>query len=206
MPDGNQLHQDADGGTDQRESATGSSGETQDVNKESEGPNKEEYLVRLDFDDEAERKRVEYLLNNQEDIEVSIPRGFVRIVETGDLAELYEDLSAKVNDVDDLEVDRLAEVDTTPSERERRFTRTTDVDADRIDWLFESVVKKRDAALADPQRGVYNVSTRKGNARCWYEFTENPDGTAELTVYASGYGEAPDTLIDFLQDEMEGFL
>jgi hypothetical protein len=166
---------------------------------------REEYLVVLDYTDEAERKRVEYLLNNREDTAVSPLRGFVRLVETDDLTGLYEDLSAKVDDVDNLSVHQLEDVDATPSETRLDFSVTTDVDEERIEWLFESLMNKRDASPTETDR-MYVMSTRKGTARCWYTVTDNPDGTVTVTVNAAGYGEAPGTAHKFLQDEMEGFL
>ena len=167
---------------------------------------REEYLVVLDYTDEAERKRVEYLLNNREDTAVSPVRGFVRLAETDDLNGLYEDLSAKVDDVDDLSLHRLEDVDTTPSETHLDFEVTTEVDEERIEWLFESLMNKRDAAPADIDQGMYVMSTRKGTARCWYTITDNPDRTVTVTVNTAGYGEAPGAARKFLQDEMEGFL
>ena len=159
----------------------------------------------LDYTDEAERKRVEYLLNNREDTAVSPLRGFVRLVETDDLNGLYEDLSAKVDDVDNLSVHQVEDVDATPSETRLDFSVTTDVDEERIEWLFESLMNKRDASPTETDR-MYVMSTRKGTARCWYTVTDNPDGTVTVTVNAAGYGEAPGTAHKFLQDEMEGFL
>lgn len=166
---------------------------------------REEYLVVLDYADEAERKRVEYLLNNREDTAVSPLRGYVRLVETDDLQELYEDLSAKVDHIDNLSIHQLEDVDATPSETYLDFDVTTDVDEERIDWLFESLMNKRDASPTETDR-MYVMSTRKGTARCWYEITDNPDGGVTVTVNTAGYGEAPRAAYSFLQDEMEGFL
>ncbi len=166
----------------------------------------EEYLIVVDYTDEAERKRVEYLLNNRDSTEAEPIRGFARIVETDDVQALYEDLSAKVDDINDVEIDRLEDVDATPSEKELDFSIQTDVDTDRVDWLFESLMNKRNATVADPANDVYTISTRKGTATCWYNTSSNPDGTVTIHVFTSGYGEAPRVVIEYLQDEMEGFL
>lgn len=166
----------------------------------------EEYLIVVDYTDEAERKRVEYLLNNRNSTDAKPIRGFARIVETDDVRALYEDLSAKVDDINNLEIDRLEDVDATPSEKELDFSIQTDVDTDRVDWLFESLMNKRDATVADPANDVYTINTRKGTATCWYNTSDNPDGTVTVHVFASGYGEAPRVAKEYLQDEMEGFL
>jgi len=208
MDEGEQLLRDDRDVPEDSEAADTSSGTATNSTHGSstEGDDRETYLIVLDYTDEAERKRVEYLLNNREGTDVSPLRGFVRSVKTDDLPGLYEDLSAKVDDVEDLEVKRLEDVDTTPSETELDHHIETDVDADRIDWLFESLMNKRDAAVANPRNNVYRVSTRKGTARCWYRTTDNPDGSITVTVYTSGYGEAPRVVMDYLRDEMEGFL
>jgi hypothetical protein len=192
----------------QQPDSTGASDEasTRREGSSADTTDRKEYLVVLDYTDEAERKRIEYLLKNREDTAVSPLRGFVRLAETDDLNGLYEDLSAKVNDIGDLSLYQLEDVDTTPSETRLDFEVTTDVDEERIEWLFESLMNKRDAAPADIDKGMYVMSTRKGTARCWYTITDNPDGTSTVTVNAAGYGEAPGAARKFLQDEMEGFL
>jgi len=208
MDEGEQLLRDERHVSGNSEGEDTSSGTATNSNHGSsaEDDDRETYLIVLDYTDEAERKRVEYLLNNRDGTDVSPLRGFVRSVKTDDLPGLYEDLSAKVDDVEDLEVKRLEDVDTTPSETDLEFEIETDVDADRIEWLFESLMNKRDAAVANPRTNVYKLSTRKGTAQCWYRTTDNPDGSITVTVYTSGYGEAPRVVRDYLKDEMEGFL
>ena len=87
------------------------------------------YLYVVDYREDAERKRAEYLFNNWEEGTIDRPSGLVRIAEGVDQEALYEGLVAKVPP-DQVEMLALKSVET-------------DLDPERVD------VDERIAASAD---------------------------------------------------------
>jgi len=171
------------------------------------GESKPEYLVALDYRDDAERKRVEYLLNNSS-IEVEKLQGLVRLVRTDDIEDFYEDLSAKVDELDHLRVDELSEVDITPDEHHERFSLETEASRDKIKWAFDTIEKKRDATIEDREYDTeygyhqYVTTTKSGTVRYSYEMDRLNDGTTRVDVHIWGYGDAPETFREFVENEL----
>ena len=54
------------------------------------------YLFTVEYDEEAERKRVEYLFSNWDSGQITAPNGLVRIAEDINREELHEQLLTKV--------------------------------------------------------------------------------------------------------------
>ena len=79
----------------------------------------ERYLYTVQYDGEAERKRVEYLFNNWEDGHIDSPRGLARIAEGVDHEELYKQLATRVPE-DKNGVDRLQSA--TPAAESKTIT------------------------------------------------------------------------------------
>lgn len=169
--------------------------------------NKTEYLVALDYQNDAERKRVEYLLNNS-DLEIKKLRGLVRVVRTDDVEDFYEDLSTKVDELDHLRVDELSEVDITPDENHERFSLKTKASRDKIKWAFDTIEKKRDATIEDREYDTeygyhqYVTTTKSGTVRYSYELDSLNDGTTRVDVHIWGYGDAPETFREFVENEL----
>jgi len=162
----------------------------------------DEYLVAVNYQSDAERKRVEYLFNNYDDIEAEKIEGFARIVTTDDFEQFYEALSSKVDRIENVRANALEEAGTEPEEHTEQFSVTTDADPDRIEWAFEMIKDRRGATVEDPEYNQFIANTRKGTARYTYSVIKNDDST-EVTVEVWGYGEAPTVLREFLEEELE---
>jgi len=188
---------------------------TDDLGADSQTENREsasdddtpEYLLALDHQDDAERKRVEYLLNNS-DIEVQKLRGLVRLVRTNEIDDLYEELSTKVDDIDHLRVDELSAVEITPDEHHERFSLETEASSDKVKWAFDTIERKRDATIEDREFDTeygyhqYVATTKSGTVRYSYEMHEQNDGTTRVDVHVWGYGDAPETFREFVENEL----
>jgi hypothetical protein len=164
----------------------------------------------LDYQSDAERKRVEYLLNNRDDIEVEKIRGLARIIRVGedDFKSFYEDLSAKVDGIDHLRVNELDEVDVAPDENHERFGLETDASPDQVEWAFETIKRKRDATVEDSGAGTdttykqYVATTQSGTVRYSYEVSAGPSGDTHVDIHVWGYGDAPEVLRSFIEEEL----
>lgn len=185
------------------------SGPDQETDREPERSNgdkdRDEYLINLDYgDNDNERKRVEYLLNNSPDITVATLDGLVRKVEVEDFDAFHEDLLSKLDDKDDLATYELETVSSEPGENFDEFSTTTTVQRQKIDWAFDLIVKKRDAAPeGNPDDDQYVVNTKKGTARFTFDIEPLGDGEYSVMVKTWGYGDAPTVLKDFIQNELK---
>lgn len=187
--------------------------------KASQGPSKAseynqngdgEYLVAVNYQSDAERKRIEYLLSTSPEIEVEKIRGLTRLVRAGDdeFEAFYENLTAKVDDLDHLRVKELAEIDITPDEHHERFSLETGASPDQVKWAFESIKRRRDATVEDSSSGSdttyrqYVATTQSGTVRYSYEVSEGLGGDTRIDVHVWGYGDAPEVLRSFIEEEL----
>lgn len=174
----------------------------QQSNEDGTSNDGDEYLVAVSYQSDAERKRVEYLFNNYDDIEAEKIEGFARIVTTDDFEPFYEALSSKVDRIENVQANALKKVGSEPKEHTEQFTVTTDADPDRIEWAFEMIKDRRGATVEDPEYNQFVANTRKGTARYAYSVIKNND-LSEVTVEVWGYGEAPSVLREFIEEELE---
>jgi len=126
----------------QPKSKTDTDGET-DI-----GTDQTQYLIGLEYEDRAERRRVEYRLENWEGAVSQTPR-MTRIVEGEDFYELFDALQETVDDPEHLSVYELK--DLTPSNEERtvRIDRVYEVELDKLEWAVNSLLNKRTVTQED---------------------------------------------------------
>lgn len=169
-----------------------------------------EYLIALDYQSDAERKRVEYLLNNRTGITVEKIRGLSRIIRAPDneFQDFYEELSAKVDGLDHLRVNELSDVDVTPDKNLERFHIETDAPRDQIEWAFETIKRKRDATIEDRDSTgetsymQYVATTQSGTVRYSYELDSTREDITRVEVHVWGYGDAPEVFRKFIKEEL----
>jgi len=158
------------------------------------------YLFVVDYDDDAERKRVEYLFNNWEDGDVEKPAGLVRVATDVDHDELYERLVGKVPE-EQVETYRLEATDPDVTEDRRTVEQRVDADIDAVESFVDYVLSKKKAVLQSASRNEYEVYTKKGRADVSYRIDESGGSTTvEMTV--EGYPPAPEFLVDFFETEL----
>jgi hypothetical protein len=184
---------------------------TESLESQNGGDNsKAEYLVALDYQSDAERKRVEYLLDNRSEIDVEKTRGLARIVrvDEDDFKSFYEDLSAKVDALDHLRVNELVDVDVTPDENHEQFHIETDAPRDQVNWAFETIKRKRNATVEDQDSQSeqrykqYVATTQSGTVRYSYELDAVDESTTHVDIHVWGYGEAPEVMRAFIEEEL----
>ena len=163
---------------------------------------KKSHLVVVNYSEEAERKRAEYLFDNWDDGTVESLRGISRLVSDVEIEEMYEQLVSKVpqQQVEIFEVDKS---DTEVSKKTEPFEFTFDADHDKVEWAIEAIMNKRKRVTEDAENNVYGVYTKKGRATISYTITELPNGTVQLTGEIVGFGEAPEFLHEYITDELD---
>jgi hypothetical protein len=162
-----------------------------------------EYLYVVDYADDAERKRVEYLFNNWSDGELARPAGVVRLASDVDHAALYERLVSKVPE-ERISAYRLEEGRTDVAPTTRTVERTVPTDADAVETFLEYMLSKKKAVLQSAAHNEYELYTKKGRATTTYALDEGVDGTA-VTIRIRGYSDAPAFLADFFESELQEY-
>jgi len=161
------------------------------------------HLFVVEYDSDAERKRVEYLFNNWDDGELSAPNGLVRIGDDVDHDALYEQLVAKVPP-EQVASYRLQPVETDVEPETVTVEQAVAAGRDAVETFVEYMVSKKKAVLQSPAHNEYEVYTKKGRAEVTYRIEET-DGTTTVTVRISGYPPAPAFLRDFFETELSDY-
>ena len=161
------------------------------------------HLFVVRYDDDAERKRAEYLFKNWSDGEITKPDGLVRVAENVDHEELYERLLSKIPEenvtVYDIEsVD--SDVETTTEVVEQNVHATEDA----VETFLEYILSKKKAVLQSAAHNEYELYTKKGRADVSYTITETTDGV-DVSVRIVGYSPAPNFLAQFFRTELADY-
>jgi len=171
------------------------------TNETSDTENKT-YLFVASYNDDAERKRVEYLFNNWEDGEVNSPDGLVRITSDVDHDRLYEKIVGKIP-ADQVESYELHPVEADVERVQISVEQRINAPADAVESFLEYILSKKKAVLQSSTRNEYEVYTKKGRATVSYDLTEGETTTVTITV--DGYPPAPAFLGEFFETELSDY-
>lgn len=161
------------------------------------------YLFTVEYDEEAERKRVEYLFNNWDSGRITTPNGLVRMANGVDREELHEQLLTKVPE-DQVSVYKLEstsmDIETDTEVVEQEITASKDA----VDGFLDYVFSKKKAVLQSGSRNEYEVYTKKGRAEVSYDLQVTDDAvTARVRI--TGYQPAPSFLAEFFKTELSEY-
>lgn len=156
------------------------------------------YLFVVKYDDDAERKRAEYLFNNVEGA-VEKPEGLVRIVGDVDHEELYTKLVSKVPE-EQVSAYRLEPAETDVEPETVTVSETVEASPDAVETFVEYIFSKKKAVLQSAARNEYEVYTKKGRAEVSYRLSESSPTTVEIRI--EGLSDATEFLAEFFRDEL----
>jgi hypothetical protein len=164
----------------------------------------ERYLYTVQYDGEAERKRVEYLFNNWEDGDIDSPSGLAKIAENVDHEELYEQVATKVPE-EQIGVYRLQsaapEVESKTITVEQELTASLDA----VEGFLDYMLSKKKAVLQSASRNEYEMYTKKGRAEVSYTLREEKDESVTVQIRVTGVPPAPSFLADFFETELSDY-
>lgn len=161
----------------------------------------DQYLFVVSYEDDKERKRVEYLFDNV-DGTAHKPDGLVRLAEGIDHEDVYADLVSKVPS-DAVSAYRLEPVDADVEPESIVVEEEVATAPDAVESFVEYVLSKKKAVLTAASRNEYEVYTKKGRAEVSYELSSGPPTTVRLRV--TGYPPAPSFLADFFREELTNY-
>lgn len=158
------------------------------------------YLYIVDYDEDAERKRVEYLFNNWDEGDIRRPTGLVRVAENVSNDELLEQLVGKVPETQ-VEVYQLGDVDTSVEPEQTVVKQQIEASSDAVETFLEYILSKKKAVLQSAAQNEYEVYTKKGRTEITYSVTET-EGMVSARVSINGYPPAPAFLAEFFETEL----
>ena len=161
------------------------------------------FLFAVDYDEEAERKRVEYLFNNWDDGELTSPDGLIQIAEDVDHEELYQELLTKVPE-EQVSVHELTPTKTEVEPETRVVEKEIDASRDAVTTFLDYILSKKKAVVQSASRNEYELYSKKGRAELTYQLSETDRGIS-VRVRISGYPSAPSFLAEFFETELDDY-
>jgi hypothetical protein len=160
------------------------------------------YLYVVEYEEDAERKRAEYLFKNWDEGSIERPEGLVRVAEGVAHDELYEQLVAKVP-AEQVTVHELEPIETDVEAETVVVEETVDASVDAVETFLEYILSKRKAVLQSATRNEYEVYSKKGRAEVSYEVSG--DGPVTVRIRVSGYPPAPAFIAEFFETELSDY-
>ena len=161
------------------------------------------YLFCVDYQNEAERKRVEYLFKNWESGQIEAPKGLVRIAEGVNRESLHEELVTKVEDKR-VEVYKLESTSMDLEEESLTVEQEINKSKDTVEGFLDYILSKKGAVLKEPSQNNYEIYTKKGRAEIRPKVTDNGDSVT-IRLLIKGYPPAPSFLEEFFDSEFKEF-
>ena len=158
-------------------------------------------LFVVSYENDAERKRAEYLFNTWENGNLYKPEGIVRIAEDIDHEELYEDLLVKFRP-EQIDAYALSSLDAPQTPEQHSIERSIAADPNTVRSMLQYLIsRKKGTETGD---GAYEVYTNKGRADVEMSFsTEDTETT--VFVQVQGYPPVIDQLTTYLEEELDEF-
>ncbi|WP_297064252.1 hypothetical protein [Thermococcus sp.] len=166
------------------------------------------YIIFVGYDTDAERKRIDYLLEKWSGRAViKKPRGTVIHIETEELNEFLEELFSKLEgDVEEkVEIYEAKPVRRKVETRRRKLEYSIPEEKKVVERFVEYLMSKLNASFAgaDALAKVYSAYTRKGRATIKVIVLGN--GTSRVLFEVEGFGEAVDFLAEKIDEELKLF-
>ncbi|MFB6168498.1 MAG: hypothetical protein ABEJ43_06590 [Haloferacaceae archaeon] len=159
------------------------------------------FLFVISYEDDAERKRAEYLFNNWEDGNLYKPEGIVRVAEDVDHEELYEGLLVKFRP-EQIDAYSLSSLDAPRTPEQRSIERSIAADPDTVRSMLQYLIsRKKGTETGD---GAYEVYTNKGRADVEVSLSTEDDETS-VFVQVQGHPPVIDQLTTYLEEELDEF-
>lgn len=164
------------------------------------------YLIITKYNDDAERKRIEYAFERWKSTKNIIkPEGISVIVKDENIEEMLDDLYSRVSDKNDVEVYNISEASLEIKPDIRKIKVDLDGDLPTIEKFINFILAKQKASFSDIDElsgKIYHVHTKKGRAEIIVNLKE-VDGKVRINIRIEGYGDAAKIIYDRIYNEIE---
>jgi len=159
------------------------------------------FLFVVSYEDDAERKRAEYLFNTWEGGNLYKPEGIVRVAEGVDHEDLYEDLLVKFRS-EQIDAYALSSLEAPRTPEQRSIERSIAADPDTVRSMLQYLIsRKKGEETGD---GMYEVYTNKGRADVEVSLSTEAEETT-VVIQVQGHPPVIDQLTTYLEAELDEF-
>ncbi|WP_144368018.1 hypothetical protein [Palaeococcus pacificus] len=167
------------------------------------------HLFIISYGNDAERKRIEYLLEKwSERAEISKLRGITFIIDTENVSEFAEELLSKLDppSSDKVEVYHVKKEDlkskVAPNKVELEYI--TNENPQIVRKLLRYILSKCNAyyVSSDDLSMTYGAYTKKGRVEIRIEIDEKSTNETQIVISLVGYGEVVEYMAKKLREEL----
>ena len=163
------------------------------------------YLITTKYTSDAERKRIEYVLEKWRDrMKIFKPDGVIAIADGENIEELIEDLYSRTEKERNVSLYRIERLQLDIDEVKREISVKLNEKKETAEKLIAFIMARNKAVLRipGPNENIYEVYTKKGKAEITINLRES-DGGVNLRLRVSGYGEVVDFFYQRLAEELK---
>ncbi len=166
------------------------------------------YILFVGYESDAERKRIDYLLDRwAEKAVIKKPRGMVFYIETDAPQEFLKELFSKLEgNIDEkVEVYEAKKVQKNVETRRRSLSYTIPEEKKIVEKFIEYLLSKLNAShyRSNAIAKTYSVYTRKGRATI--KVVTRGNEKSHVVFEIEGFGEAVDYLAERIDEELKLF-
>ena len=167
------------------------------------------YIFFTTYDSDAERKRIDYLLDKWTSrAKIRRVKGFVFVIEAENIEEFIEELFSRLegNPKEKVEIYKAEEVWKKVEPQKKHLEYELKEDLRVVERFLNYLLSKLNASYSysNALAKVYEVYTKKGRALIKVTLKEKKGNTIAI-LDVEGYGEVADFLAEKINDEMRIF-
>lgn len=169
------------------------------------------FLLILDYESDAERKRIDYAIERWHDkLKIKKPKGTIIVIDgkQEQIDEFVEDLCARLEKSEEkVKVHRLSKYAPEIEKNVKKIAYQTTEQRDFLEKFIDYLMAKLSASYEYSSKigKVYKLYTKKGQAKVEIILKDKDEGT-DVTIAIDGYGDVVDFISDKINNEMNTFL
>jgi len=169
------------------------------------------FLLILDYESDAERKRIDYAIERwQRSLDINKPKGTIILVDgkQSKIDDFVEDLCSRLDDSEKKVTIHTIEQYVPEIEKNiRTISYTTPEQKEYLEKFIKYLMAKINASYEYKTDigTVYNVYTKKGQATLTISL-QSGESTTHIRISIDGYGDVVEFISDKINSEMSTYL
>jgi len=167
-----------------------------------------DYLIVVDYQSDAERKRIDYAIERWKDrVMIEKPRGTVIHFSGAEVDEFLDDLYSRLSvGKDSVHVFAGDAYSPNVSEQVEELKYSTSMDTLSVEKFLNYIMTKIGASYEGTKNGIkgYTAYTKKGQVGI--DIMLKAEGKSDIVIVARGYGEVVSFITGRIDKELKVFL
>jgi Fe2+ transport system protein B len=169
------------------------------------------YLLILDYESDAERKRIDYAIERwQHKLKISKPKGTIIVIDGKQdrIDEFVEDLCSRLEKSEEkVKIHNISSYSPDIEKNIKKITYQTKEQREFLEKFIDYLMAKLSASYEYSSKigKIYKVYTKKGQAKVEIILQNKETGT-DVHIAIDGYGEVVDFISVKIDNEMSMFL